>query len=95
MRRRSRSTPSYQQAHRLAEHRVLDAAGGFPGADDRLAAWLHAQCLLFGELRNHSAGLLLTLLLAEQSSSHPSLTVPGEAAGEGAAGLHTRIPAHR
>ncbi|MFF2793139.1 IclR family transcriptional regulator C-terminal domain-containing protein [Streptomyces sp. NPDC058049] len=46
-------------------------------------------------LRNHSAGLLLTLLLAEQSSSHPSLTVPGEAAGEGAAGLHTRIPAHR
>ncbi|MDX3538671.1 hypothetical protein PV721_30880 [Streptomyces sp. MB09-01] len=44
-------------------------------------------------LRHHSAGLLLTLLLAEQGGSHPSLTVPGEAAEEGAAGLHTRVPA--
>ncbi|MFJ7201121.1 MULTISPECIES: helicase associated domain-containing protein [unclassified Streptomyces] len=48
----------YQQARSLAEHAVLDAGRGFPGADDRLAAWLHAQCLLFDELQPGQQHLL-------------------------------------
>ncbi|ARE79443.1 hypothetical protein B6R96_36065 (plasmid) [Streptomyces sp. Sge12] len=48
-------------------------------------------------LRNHSAGLLVTLLLAEQTGNQSSLTVPNndDGEGEGAAALQARIPARR
>ncbi|MFJ6501603.1 hypothetical protein OG280_40980 (plasmid) [Streptomyces virginiae] len=46
-------------------------------------------------LRNHSAGLLVTLLLAEQCGTHRSLTVPNGGAEEGVAGMQARVPARR
>ncbi|WP_328741322.1 hypothetical protein OHA91_39415 (plasmid) [Streptomyces erythrochromogenes] len=45
-------------------------------------------------LRAHSAGLLVSLLLAEQASSRPPLSLPGHAPLEGV-GAQVRLPARR
>ncbi len=46
-------------------------------------------------LRAHSAGLLLSLLLAEQAGSHPPLSLSDQAPFEGTAGTQIRVSAHR
>ncbi|UUY52338.1 hypothetical protein NRK68_34240 (plasmid) [Streptomyces yangpuensis] len=46
-------------------------------------------------LRAHSAGLLLSLLLAEQAGSRPPLSLSDHAPLEGTAGTQIRVPARR
>ncbi|MEU4849168.1 helicase associated domain-containing protein [Streptomyces gilvosporeus] len=92
----------YQQARRLAEHTVLDAARGFPGADDRLAAWLHAQCLLFDELHPDQQRLLTdigitasTAASAQPRRSHarPWAAAPGLPHARAYAAAHGHLAA--
>ncbi|MFE5621090.1 IclR family transcriptional regulator C-terminal domain-containing protein [Streptomyces virginiae] len=46
-------------------------------------------------LRNHSAGLLVTLLLAEQTRTQASLTVSNDGTEEGAANMQARVLSRR
>lgn len=53
----------WQRAHHrartlLSQGHDLDAAAGFPAADDTLAAWLSTQCMAYGTLSRQQRGLL-------------------------------------